>query len=294
MAQQKRLYYTEDFYIEESTIKTPMSYMHYHNSYELYYVIDGCRDYFIGNQFFRATDGDFIFVPKNILHRTDGKGATRILLYFSDLFLLNYFSQDIVNFVLTSFQPCVYHPSPEDSKHFHTIIKTLLNEFNTQKNIKKHKDSTMIAAYLYELLFGFTFKKNTYSSNNFSDERISLIVDYINENYKKIDNIEEIAENFFISKYHLCRIFNKVLGISLVTYINMVKIRAACELMQKGSKNMVEIGLACGFNSSAYFCNVFKREMGISPREYRIQLKKEASHNLQDSNSNSNSTNSNN
>ena len=45
------------------------------------------------------------------------------------------------------------------------------------------------------------------------------------------------------------------------------------ELMKRGSYNLTEIAMECGFNSSSYFCKVFKNEKGISPTEYRKQLR---------------------
>jgi AraC-like DNA-binding protein len=59
------------------------------------------------------------------------------------------------------------------------------------------------------------------------------------------------------------------MGISLINYLNTVKIRAACDMIQKGMGSMTDIALRCGFNSSAYFCKVFKQETGLSPREYK-------------------------
>ena len=93
----------------------------------------------------------------------------------------------------------------------------------------------------------------------------------MNENYAKINGIEEISENFFISKYHLCRMFSEKLGVSLITYLNNIKVQRAKELIRKGALGITEIALTVGFNSSSYFCKVFKAEMGISPTEYRKQ-----------------------
>ena len=74
---------------------------------------------------------------------------------------------------------------------------------------------------------------------------------------------------FFISKYHLCRYFRKNLGVSLVAYLNTAKISQACNMMKQGERNMSKIAMECGFNSSSYFCKVFKKERGISPTEYQ-------------------------
>ena len=78
---------TKEFSIEKAIGNRPMSYMHHHNSYELYYMLSGEREYFIESSFFKVMPGDFILIPKNLIHRTAGKGAERILVYFSDIFL---------------------------------------------------------------------------------------------------------------------------------------------------------------------------------------------------------------
>ena len=59
------------------------------------------------------------------------------------------------------------------------------------------------------------------------------------------------------------------MGMTLIDYLNTVKIRAACDMIRQKKYNMTDIALGCGFNSSAYFCKVFKQETGLSPREYK-------------------------
>ena len=63
--------------------------------------------------------------------------------------------------------------------------------------------------------------------------------------------------------------FAKELGVSLISYVNMIKIRAACAMLEANKLSLTEIALECGFNSSSYFCKVFKREVGVSPKAYR-------------------------
>ena len=127
----------------------------------------------------------------------------------------------------------------------------------------------MLAGYLYQLLFMMHYTPNTYVPHDYADGRIAQVIKYINENYSQINDIEEIAERFFISKFHLCRIFNKNLGIPLVTYLNTIKIREACKMIRAGGHNLTDIAMQCGFNSSSYFCKVFKSEKGVSPTEYK-------------------------
>jgi two-component system response regulator YesN len=63
------------------------------------------------------------------------------------------------------------------------------------------------------------------------------------------------------------------LGISLVSYLNTIKIKEACKLIKSGCTNMTQVAIQSGFNSSSYFCKVFKKEKGISPTEFRKAIK---------------------
>ena len=72
----------------------------------------------------------------------------------------------------------------------------------------------------------------------------------------------------FIFPNTIC-FFKKNLGISLITYLNTIKIRNACRMIKEGCSNLTEVAMQCGFNSPSYFCKVFKKEIGISPTDYR-------------------------
>lgn len=259
---------TKDFYIEKYTLKTPQKIMHYHPSNEIYYIIEGEREYFIESSFMKAAKGDFVFVPQNLLHRTDGKGATRILIYFSNEFLGHFFSDKIIETIMSGFCPRVFRPDEETGKKLSAIIYKILFEYtgNTAKGAEQNYP--YLACLLFELLFTISTSKNTYIGE-VSDNRLNLIVRYINENFRHITSADELAEKFFISKYHLCHIFPEKLGVQLISYINMVKIREACRLIDTGKYKITEIATRCGFNSSSYFSKVFRREMGMSPQEYR-------------------------
>ena len=237
--------------------------MHHHDSYEIYYTVSGEREYFIENSFFKANTGDFVLIPKNMLHRTAGKGADRILVYFSDDFLETYFTKEMISKLLSGFSPKIFRPNEAAQEKSRALLSALLSSYKSQA------EESLLAAYLFELLFLLSNEENTAIAGAPTDSRINQILCYINENYSKIEHIDEIADHFYISKSYLCRSFTKSMGVSLVTYLNTVKIRSACDMLQQGYHNMTDIALRCGFNSSAYFCKVFKQETGFAPGEYK-------------------------
>ena len=262
----------ENFFIEKDIFKAPLRNMHHHQAFELYYIIKGEREYFIEDQFFKLCEGDLVIIPQNLLHRTEGKGASRFLVYFTYDYLRRFFTQETINH-LKIHRPLVFRPDDSTKDSLNLMLNTLLSEFNRVSKEGTLLQSPQIAGYLYQILFTITTQNNTYIPQKYSDSRIENIVKYINENYSQITDIEEIAEHFYISKYHLCRIFNQNLGVPLITYLNTIKIRRACEMIQNERTSLTEIAMKCGFNSSSYFCKVFKSEKGVSPTEFKKQHK---------------------
>ncbi|MBQ2987629.1 MAG: helix-turn-helix domain-containing protein [Clostridia bacterium] len=254
-----------DFYMERAVGKATMPHMHDHPAFELYYLCRGEREYFIGDQFYKVGEGDLVLIPPELLHRTAGKGATRFLLYFSEKFLRRFFNEEMMA-ALPGREPLVFRPGETLRAEIESELFAMSAEYADGK-------TPLVASRLCRLLLCIDGAPNGYTQTPLFDRRIGQIVRYINEYYGEIHDIEQIARHFFISKYYLCRTFNKNLGIPLVSYLNTIKIRAAAELMKNRDLNLTEIATRAGFNSSSYFCKVFKAEKGVSPTVYRKNMK---------------------
>ena len=259
---------TPSFQIAKATLKKPQPNMHYHHAYELYYILEGEREYFVEDTFFKIKKGDLIWVPANMLHRTDGKGATRILTFVKPEFLNKYIQKDTYEHLIKE-EPFAFHADAATDKRLNLLFSKLTAEYAKREKQPDQYNEMLIAGYLFELLFLLYTEENFYVSENSEDTRTSKIIKYINENYAYISNMDEIADKFFISKYYLCRIFKESIGVSFVSYLNTVRIKAACELLRTEDIFLSDIAIRCGFNSTPYFCKVFKDEKGMSPSEYR-------------------------
>jgi len=266
--QQIKIIETEDFFVEKRISKTPMPTMHHHRAFEIFYIINGEREYFIDDEFFKLETGDIIVVPSDLLHRTDGKAASRILVYFSYEHLKKFFTPEMIA-RLAIHRPFVFRPEGAQKDCLGLLFNTLLNEYSHVAKEGDPVNCPALSGYLQQILLMITYGNNTYIPREDIDGRIESVIKYINENYGSINNIEEIADHFYISKYHLCRLFARNLGVGLVTYLNTIKIRKACEMLRHDDVGITETAMRCGFNSSSYFCKVFRAEKGISPTEYR-------------------------
>lgn len=246
---------TEDFFIDKSFSNFKMPSMHCHSTYELYYLEAGSREYFVEDKFFSVTSGSFVLISPYKLHRTGGDYASRTLIGFSKDFLKKTFSNSAIDKILKCFDKTLIVPTEAERE---SLVSKL-------RQIEKTKDETLATIALFSLLIELAGCK----SQVFGDERISEIIEYINENYSHIQSIEQIADNFFISKYHLCRMFKASMKITVIDYLNNIKIKNACAYLRTTNKNITDIALLTGFNSPTYFTNVFKKIMGKSPSQYK-------------------------
>jgi len=102
-------------------------------------------------------------------------------------------------------------------------------------------------------------------------ESVQKICKYIEENYNKNINLGDIADYCSYSRYHVSHIFHEALGMTVFSYLLEVRMRKARELLKNSSLSVKEISREIGFSDQNYFSNVFKRQIGSSPVEFRTK-----------------------
>lgn len=253
-------------YVDQASGKLPMPEMHDHPFHEIYFLQKGERDYFIGDRFYRVTAGDTVIIPPGVLHRTAGGMAHRILVHLAPDYGERCFSPLLRESLSCLGSVAVLRPTGENAQRLSSIYQSLLACYNRQ--VGAGNEEARLAAYAFELLFLLSDRGQRDEQTEQPPGRMEEIVRYIHENYAAIHSIGELADGFFLSKYHLCHLFTKHLGISIVSYINMIRVRAACRRLDAGERNVTAVAFSVGFNSCAYFCKVFKEQMHITPLEY--------------------------
>lgn len=78
-----------------------------------------------------------------------------------------------------------------------------------------------------------------------------------------------LANHFHISRSHLSRTFKKVTGLTIVEYLNSVRISQAQKLLRNTKKSISQISSDTGFNNISHFDRTFKKITGYSPSDFR-------------------------
>jgi two-component system response regulator YesN len=108
---------------------------------------------------------------------------------------------------------------------------------------------------------------------NIENSKIKAILEYINSNFYKHISVQGLSEKFFISPNYISRLFSKELGESFTDYLIKIRINYACELLKSSNYTIQQISEKSGFSDYFYFTRVFKKRMGKTPSQMRIEKK---------------------
>ncbi|MBQ9013297.1 MAG: helix-turn-helix transcriptional regulator [Bacilli bacterium] len=102
---------------------------------------------------------------------------------------------------------------------------------------------------------------------------------YINRNYHNEDlSISEVANSLGVSQTYLTRLFKRELKMTFADYLTNVRIKNAIILMRDPYLELYEIAELIGYSTQHYFSNVFKKHVGISPKDYKLGVVNESRH----------------
>ncbi|MBQ6519162.1 MAG: response regulator [Anaerolineaceae bacterium] len=95
---------------------------------------------------------------------------------------------------------------------------------------------------------------------------------YMNEHYAEKLTLQELAEQCYVSQWHLSKLLHKYAGQSFYDILNKIRIDAAKELLAEPGRKVGDVGLMVGYSDTAHFSRIFKKLTGCSANEYRNTL----------------------
>lgn len=98
-------------------------------------------------------------------------------------------------------------------------------------------------------------------------------LEYIRNNYKEKLRLIDVADQIYVSQWHLSKLLNKHTGQTFSDILNGIRMEKAKELLKDPSLRISDIAEEVGFLDMAHFSRVFKKQEGISANEYRNKMK---------------------
>ena len=124
---------------------------------------------------------------------------------------------------------------------------------------------------LYHLLSSFVHLEafRHYKSGQSEQSFSAQVIHYMDENVSRNLTLQDLAQHFKYSPSHFSALFQKETGYSPINYYIQLKVRRACQFVERSHLRFFEIAEMVGFNEPAYFTRIFTKVMGMSPSEYR-------------------------
>ena len=218
---------------------------HNHRETEVVYIKSGHCIMGVGEEFVPLKERDSIIVYKGVPHwfmvdKGEGCQIAQVEYYVS-------VPEDLQE-SLSVFRPARYHKLT-DSEEVRELIEGI--------------------GRLYRTGGGAELSAQIDKNGQRKSGKMERLIGYINENYAYDISIEELAERFGYSSRYIRKCFKEETGISCSQYIISLRIERAKELLWSGSGTVTETAAATGFNSSQYFCRIFRQYTGMTPMEYR-------------------------
>lgn len=103
----------------------------------------------------------------------------------------------------------------------------------------------------------------------YSNKLICEILIFIDKNIKNKITIDDLENYFFYNRYYIMKLFKKEIGLTIIEYINSIRIYNSILSIKRNKTNFINIAFKNGFYSLEYFSEIFKQITGLSPKKFK-------------------------
>ena len=266
----------KDYYLNEVTL-------HHHDFYEIYLFLAGDVNYSVESREYQLSPGDVLLISPMELHQPtfgkENRNYERYVLWIEKAYL------DQLALAGTDLAACFDPGRPWHSNLVQPDSTTRQMLTYLFEQLQKEAESEEFGSDLYAQTFmvQILLLLNRFVSRSpkqmelrdKSDSVVMNVLGYINDHFSEELSLDLLANRFFISKYHLSREFNRLVGTSVYRYIIQKRLAVAKLLMSQGMPSTT-VYQQCGFGDYSNFYRAFKAEYQISPKEFIAGLKEDA------------------
>ena len=261
------VYYYKDDDIDEIPL-------HYHEFYEILFIIDGNLDYIIGYDIYHLEKGDLLFIPPGVFHNPIIHNFDipyeRYVVWISVFAMNKIFELDedadmckdeSVN-KLFLFRTEGYTRIALEGK-----FRELFNSYEEKKFCYKSEGYSIITQIL-TLYNRELYNRSQNIINGTTDTLISSILHYINANIAQDLSLDKISSVFFTNKYTISHKFKDIMKISYYQYVIQKRLSIGKQYLLEGMPANT-VYKVCGFSDYACFYRAFKKEYGFPPSKLK-------------------------
>ncbi len=251
---------------------------HYHNFYEILYVLEGEYSAMLENRTYHMHKGDFLLIDQNVMHKyhymeDKHNRSKRVIVWITKQMLEKLGEGDMdLAACFGRRDSCAYH--------FPVYYEELLRGYLLKLAMTQAPESDMPGEKaaldrgyltLFFVYLNLLCRKKEYL---FRQEKlvqhplVERVSRYVEEHIGERITVEELAVHVHMSKYYFLRKFKELTGVTVHAFVMDKRLIKACETMQEGA-GIAQAYQAAGFSDYSSFLRNFKNTYGIAPGKYR-------------------------
>lgn len=247
--------------------------MHFHNLLEIGYCHYGTGDLMIEEDRYRFAKQMVSCIPANFLHVT--RSDVNVIAYWEWIYInpaeilknCDKTPQEI-RAVLEAVNDRAFFVHAQENPVFAALVRAVFDEMRHKGEHHLECVRGMVYALVFEIA-RFNDKEVSRTLSRNGSLQLERAIEYVDTNYANTFRIADLAQVCYMSETHFRRIFQEKMNMTPVEYVNFVRIRKACELIDKTDISMEEVAGKVGFVTPSTFNRNFRRIVGTSPYQWK-------------------------
>ncbi len=247
---------------------------------EIMYIEEGHADFELENRQIASGDkGDVMIfnsqtgIRKSTLGKEEMKCISLIIFpndavaFLNSFLACKEFSADNFFSEIRKSNACIRFPAGE-------LLEKLFQEM-MQRPSEFSKHYLRLAVVHAILLLMHTPQKREHSDLYFSGttgRKVQQLRKLLSANPEEDISIEELAQKIHLNRTTMQEVFKETYGLTIKAYRTQIRIQHAKQLLLTGEHSITEIAGLCGYANASKFSSVFKRNTGMLPKDWRMQI----------------------
>lgn len=273
----------EAFYYSDLNFQTLPA--HTHDYYEFYLFLEGDLDLEISGHARPLHPGDMVLVPPGVSHHalmhSSDRPYRRFVLWVSQEYAARLLKESpdyvfLMQRAATSSR-CYYHFHEAEFSSIQSRLIRLLEEFHSNRygrNAAIYLALNDLLLYMNRIIY-----EREHPVVSGSGDLMQEITLFIDEHLTEDLSLDVLADHVCLSKYYIAHYFKDNLGISIHQYITKKRLQSCSETIAAGS-DITRTFDEYGFRDYSSFYRMFRKEYGMSPREYQEAHRMNAVHSV--------------
>ena len=253
---------------------------HSHNRYEFHLMMEGESTLFTESKIVVLRKAEACVVAPSIIHTCTPSASknSKATFCFSFEKIGKKSKKNLYEKFESIFNKIDEISKIENAEQYISDLNQILSTFYSQKRFAKTRLKMLLSLFILSIVDDLStsndeseeyFGGENFSSGAEKNLRCIMIEDYINQNYNREINLNDLSNILFLSKKQTERIFKKEIGMSFKEFVLKIRLKDAMRYLENTDMTVSDIAYKVGYKSYNGFYRVFLENVGMTPKEYR-------------------------